>query len=262
MRQGGARDHEIEMEKQKKLKLSADVFDQLSCPMEKEKQIVALLLTGMTAAVEIRCQLDGVVEHALAPELDSTSECNKALESLIQNDAQYLSSKLKRMQRTVLTWHQRAAGAFIFLHPSIYGTGAFSTRISKCASAIGCSWETARKWYSRASAMSESEFLPQWVPIVKLMTWRDAACHFAPDWSKQWNISPEDTVLKQLVPYEGCIKKSKVTFLSKYDTGTTTAGRASVATKNPNTFVTTTISTKNKGRTNGVPANITTRKLF
>ena len=43
---------EIEAEEQKKLKLSAEFFDQLSCPMEHDKQIIALLLTGITAVVE------------------------------------------------------------------------------------------------------------------------------------------------------------------------------------------------------------------
>ena len=71
-------------------------------------QIVTLLLTGMTTATEICSQVNEVVKNSCALEF------NKAIESLIQTNADYISSKLKGMQRTAVSWHQHAAGAYIF----------------------------------------------------------------------------------------------------------------------------------------------------
>ena len=108
IRQDAIKDMKIVPRRQKKLKLSAEIFDRLSCLLEHDKQIVSLLLTGMTAAVEIRSQVNEVVKNSCA------LECNKALESLIQTNADYISSKLRRIQRTVVSWHQCAAGTYFF----------------------------------------------------------------------------------------------------------------------------------------------------
>ena len=44
MRQGGTRDMEIAAEKQKKLEFSAELFGQISCPMEHDKQIITFFV--------------------------------------------------------------------------------------------------------------------------------------------------------------------------------------------------------------------------
>ena len=72
----------------------------------------------------------------------------------------------------MITWHQRAAGGYLFLHPSIYGLGDFDSRTEKVAKALGVATTTVQHWFGLNQKISEP-FMEKWVPITRDMKWKD-----------------------------------------------------------------------------------------
>ena len=218
--------------------------------MVKKLSVVGLVLTGMTAAVELHYAIDSVSLESetrgsgaatRVPFSGSCAECDKALETLIEKSPDAAMSKLKGNRQHHMTVLQRAAGAFLYLHPKIYGMGSSASRLEKVSQALGIHKKTAGRWFSLVNSAS-LVFMQQWVPAVKGMDWRTVSKHFQPAWAEQWDIQPEENVLSRLKPYEDRIRDTEETFISKHTPGTTTAGRKSMAKNNPNVFVTKTTS--------------------
>ena len=58
-------------------------------------------------------------------------ECDRALYEIVAKKPVAMKAELKGLQYNTRTWEHRAAGAFLFLHPGIYGQGSFSERTEK-----------------------------------------------------------------------------------------------------------------------------------
>ena len=184
----GTTDAEREEAKAKTVKLAtgkiaASMFhDALTCPMEvgRDKQLVHLLLHSMAAAAEVRALAAGVPlthPNTIAVNSDddevavigmttqklsgSVAECDRALEELIWKEPVEMKATLKGLQQNHLTWEHRAAGAFLFLHPGIYGQGSFYGRTEKVAAALDVYPTTVRKWFSLRSRKDRLPRVPE-----------------------------------------------------------------------------------------------------
>ena len=166
----------------------------------------------------------------------TVAECYAALDARVAKEPEEMVCVLKGLKRNTLTWEHRAMGAFIFLHPAIYGEGDMTSRIESVGKALGVERRTVTSWFSLHD-ISCKKNTEKWLPLVKEMTWEDVSKCFAPCWAKQWNLDASATVKDRLGLYEQHIKGSKATFLSKHTPGTTTAGRKSAARRDSNTFV-------------------------
>ncbi|KAL7539007.1 hypothetical protein ACHAWF_006267 [Thalassiosira exigua] len=129
-------------------------------------------------------------------------------------------------------------GAFMYLHPSIYGDVSLgsASRAKKVAAALGVEAVTLQKWFSLGNKESKG-YIEKWLPIVDNITWADVATGLSSTWVEQWKIDPTATAKDQLGRYKEHIKGSKKTWLSRYTPETTTAKRKSVARNDSNTSV-------------------------
>ena len=193
----GTADAKREEAKAKKVKVTAAkvtasiVHDELMCRMEmgRDRQLVHLLLHGMTAAVEVRSLIAGVpMTHPNVISVDSDDdkiavmgtttpkllsgtvvECDRALYEIVAKKPVAMKAELKGLQYNTRTWEHRAAGAFLFLHPGIYGQSSFSERTEKVGAAIGVEAITLRPWFSLHNKQSK-ENTERWPFLVKNMT--------------------------------------------------------------------------------------------
>ena len=169
---------------------AADAATRLSnentCPLEKEmeRHIIGLLLKGATAAVAMRCAIDEsqqqsipdneviVVTRPTANLSGNVAECDKALEKLIIAKPAEIKAVLNGLQKKTITWEHRAMGAFLFLHPRIYGDVSldYTTRAANVAAALGVHAHTLERWFSLQNKDSKP-FIEKWLPIVDNMTW-------------------------------------------------------------------------------------------
>jgi hypothetical protein len=189
----------------------------------------------MCAVVEMRAKMDmpqGYFEYE-KPLSAGVQDC---IQALVQMKPSELKSILHGTWRKTVSWHHRAAGAFLYLHPLINGKGGINHRFDKVSKVLGVDACTFQKWFSLHDAGSKGH-MEKWVPLVKEMKWTDVAEFFAPDWVTQWAVPGGDTVLDQLGPYEKHIEVTQVTILSKYSPETTTAGRTAAARNDANTFI-------------------------
>ena len=150
---GGIYDAEQGEAKVKKVKLAAAeaaasiMHNVVMCPleMERDSQIVGLLLQPMVAAVEVQSV---AADAPLVPLMGSSAECDRALEILVSKEPVEMKPVLKGLQKSHITWEQRAVGAFLFLHPEICGKGCFMSRATKLAAALGVATVTSTRWFS------------------------------------------------------------------------------------------------------------------
>ena len=77
------------------------------------------------------------------------TECDAALEFLIVETSVEMKQILTGLQQTI-TWRVRAGGAFLYLHPGIYGDASCNQvwRLEKVAAALGVSVDAVRRWFS------------------------------------------------------------------------------------------------------------------
>jgi hypothetical protein len=232
-------DIEKERAKEKRIKIAADLYDAIMVPVENPDVQVQLTMAGLIAAVERRAGIEGV--DLVAAERVETGggllECDAALDALVDVSPDTVEAALKGTQKNIVNWKHRAAGAFLFLHPGIYGEGDFVTRTRKVAGALGVEHKTLGKWLSLKNEASMS-YIEKWLPIVENMTWKDAAGSFKSDWAEQWMVRDDEKISEDLLaPYKDRVKGSKTTFLSKYTPGTTTSGRKSTAKNDKSTII-------------------------
>ena len=235
----GLYDEVVHAEKHKKVKVAEDFFGKLEAPLMRTE--ISALLEGMTAAVELRAQMEPVdgaepAKGVRAPLSGTVVECERAAQIMIAKEPERVEIALKGMARKVLSWHERAAGAFLYLHPHIYGRLDSRTKCEKVAAALGVGCDAVRQWYSLHDKKSEKH-IKIWVPLVNDMQWKDVAGCFNKRFVAQWNIADDEVVTEQLAPYEAHISGTQMTILSKFTPGTTTAGRKSAAKSNANTVV-------------------------
>ena len=215
---------------------TSDLYRAVNCPLlvGRETQQLSVILQGLVAAVEVRSLVQGV---STKPKISGTvTECDEALAALVIKDPVGMNKAMKGLSRNVLSWVNRAAGAFIFLHPAIYGEGDLNSRLEKVATAIGAGKTSVARWFSLQNYESKS-MIEKWLPLVENMAWGDVSKCFAPSWVKQWNLDATATVKEQLKVYEQHVKGSVNTYLSKFTPGTKTAGRKSKAKRDGNTLV-------------------------
>ena len=233
-RSAGTYDEEWQMQKAKKMKIANDFFDMVNAPLVRTD--VCALLEGMCAAVEFRKEMDDAEPTKVRAKLSgSVAESEKALQIMIAKAPDRVETSLRGASQRVLGWHERSAAAYIFLHLRIYGKLDFNSKVQKVATVLGVNSDTVRKWFSLHDKLS-TQYMESWVPIVKDMTWKQAATHFSSRWAAQWNIPEDEKVVDRMGPYLLQIAGNK-TVLSKFTPGTTTAGRKSAAKRNANTFV-------------------------
>lgn len=240
------RDGEMDLEREgrriQKVKLAAakvvaaSLSDEVECPREegRERQQVDLLLKGIVAAVEVRSRIEDKVRSVDQPKLTgSVAECDAALETLVAEEPIQMKRMVKGLQRTNLPWRVRAGGAFLYLHPDIYGDTRRSQvwRFEKVAATLGVSSDVPRQWFSLQDKGSKP-FIEKWLPLVREMTWKDVAKMFRSDWTEQFKLDDSARVTDQLGVYIQHVRGSVKTFLLKETPNTTNAGRRSMAKKN------------------------------
>ena len=126
---------------------AGNLHDELTCPMKigRDRQKIALLLKGMTAAVKIQCAVnetqqegspdDEVFMEPRANLSGNVAECDGALEKLVVEKPDEVQATLKGLQKRTISWEHRSMGAFLFLHPRIYGNTklSYEYRVMKVA---------------------------------------------------------------------------------------------------------------------------------
>ena len=123
-----------------------------------------------------------------------------------------LTKALRGKQYQVLSWKQRSAGIFMFLHPKVYGSGSFKHRVQKAADSIGVEVNTFQTWVSLCNKKSASK-IPQWLSYVENMEWRTVKLQFTEEWYKQWDILGSDHVKDYLQPYRAHVMRCNRFFL-------------------------------------------------
>jgi hypothetical protein len=143
--QEGAFDEAAGVTKKKKMNLVSELYDKVQCPLKDME--VAYVLNGMCAVVEMRPKMDmphGYFEHD-KPLSTGVQDC---IQALVQLKPSKLKSVLHGTWRKTVSWHHRAAGAFLYLHPLIYGKGGVNHRFDKVSKVLGVDECTVRKWFS------------------------------------------------------------------------------------------------------------------
>ena len=214
--------------------------------------------------MEMRSRFEGVSTAQPSPKLAGTvRECDDALGALVTEEPAKMKSMLKGLQRANVTWEQRAAGAFLYLQPNIYGNKSCSRswRLTMVAAALGVDERSLEGWFSLQNNRSK-EYTSKWLSLVKGMTWKDVSAFFKPCWIEQWGLDASETVKDQLGVYEDFIKGSKMSFLSKYTLSTTTAGRKSAASNDKALHVIKTASKRVRRADAGKPHKYIEQETF
>ena len=200
----GAVDAKREEEKAKKIKIvaaevAANIIGEDSlCPfnvVEKDKKTIGLMIQGMLAAVVVQSHTAGVPDtypNAIAIDVDNVTlkpritggvaECDHALNTLVAEKPLEMKAVLKGMSRNTLTWEHRAAGAFLYLHPSIHGVGDTTSRLTKVSAALGVADRTVAKWFSLHDMNSKAN-IEKWLPLVKSINWGKVCTFFESSWA-------------------------------------------------------------------------------
>ena len=186
----------------------------------------------------MRACVEGVSTTQPSPKVSGTvAECDKALKALVAREPVEMRSMMQELYQ-IITWEQRAAGTFLYLHPGIYGEISCSPKwqIDMVAAALGVDEVSVRKWFILQNKQSK-RYVQRWLPLAKGMTRKDLSMCFRLEWTEQWGAGTLATVTDLVGVYEDHIKGSKETFLSKYTPGTPTAGRKASATKGKSTYM-------------------------
>ena len=221
-------DKKRQAEKNEKLSVMSNMLDKRECPLDVA--VISSVLDGLCAAVQLRLKLasEDVVMGASPDHIGTVQECDDAAECVAQEETKRTKGSLRGLSKRTITHEHRAAGAFLLLHPKIYGEGAWVYRVTRVAFALGVSHLTCTNWYSLTQKRSEN-FMRVWVPIVVGMTWKDVSSMFASDWVAQFDIPDGATVKEYLRPYQKHIAKTQTTILSKWDPNTSSSGRRAAA---------------------------------
>lgn len=150
-RRKGTVDELLRADKAKKMKLVSNLIDKAAVPLKamKDYSDVSQTLAGMVAVVVHRSKVDDEKKKNLPQFNEYTQvELDDALLGMDTDELKEVSAVLLGNARNVITWHHRAAAAFLYLHPAIYGAGDVNYRIEKCAKAVGVSSVTFRSWTS------------------------------------------------------------------------------------------------------------------
>jgi len=236
-----AHEQVLRQKKEEQMKVMEEYVDMTTTPLVRSE--CAAVLHGIIVAVEVRSELNtGVVVDLTAGEHTNRAararkECDEAMRTAIGRNSSRVKVALRGTARRVVTMNEKAATAYLCLHPKIYGTLDLTNRIVKAAAAIGVTSSAVSKWVSLNNQKCYENALI-WVSMVEGMTWKDVAKQFSADWANQWSIEPEEKVPpSQLQPYKIHIAKAQTTIdgshaptvLSKYSSGTTASSRKSAA---------------------------------
>ena len=100
-------------------------------------------------------------------------------------------------------------------------------RAALAAQSIGVRRHSTKTCFSIGNNKSRL-YMEKWVPLVREMTWNNAAGHFSPEWTSQWDIGEDELVPdNNLSPYEKHKMGGRKIFLLKFNADTSTSGRKS-----------------------------------
>ena len=96
----------------------------------------------------MRDRVEEVLTAQTSPKVaGSVAGCDKSLGALVAEEPVKMRSMLKGLKQSLVTWKQRAARAFLCLHPDIYGDTSCSPQwqMEMIATALGVDEQSLRK---------------------------------------------------------------------------------------------------------------------
>ena len=156
------------------------------------KMEIVLMLAGMVDVVKVFQKMETPTKPS-STELFSgggITSCNKALLRLSPVER---TAVLKGTTGKLIRWHKRAARAYLFLYPKIYGLGSMKEQAASVARALGVGRHATKTWFSLSNNKSRF-YMEKWVPLVREIFWKGAAGDFPPDWTSQWGIGEDKLI--------------------------------------------------------------------
>ena len=134
---------------------------------------IASMLDGMAAVVKLRQNMETPTKP-YSTELFYGWGLDSCDKDLLRLGPVERTAFLKGTMRKLIRSHERAAGAYLFLHPNIYGLGSMKERAALVARDLCFGRHTTKTWFSLCEHKSRS-YMEKWVPLVRETTWKDAA---------------------------------------------------------------------------------------
>ena len=223
------------------------------------KMDIVSMLDGMVSVVKLRQYME-IPTKPSSTKLFSDGGLGSCDKALLRLGPVERTAVLKGTTRKLIRWHERAAGDYLFLHPNIYGLGSMKERAALVARVFGVGRHMTKTCFSLGDKKLRS-YMEKWVLLVRYMTWKDAAGHFPPESTSQWDIGEEKLIPNNhLLPYEKYILGSRQILLSKFNAYTSTSGRKSAAKAVADTFFLKTNSFKLQKMTSAKGENINSRR--
>ena len=171
-------DHANREDKEKKMNMASNFIGKTTGTPLLNMEI-ASMLAGMVVVVKLFQNMETPTKPSSA-ELFSGGGLDSCDKALLRLGSVERTAVLKGTTRKLIWWHERAAGAYLFLNPNIYGLGSMKERVALVARALGVGRHTTKTWFSLGDNKS-CLYMEKWVPLVREMTWKDSAGYFSPD---------------------------------------------------------------------------------
>ena len=215
---------------EKKIKTEVKLFEQnirlQNASILREKKEEALDKAAKQAADELTAEMatwslssPPAVGKIPKPQVQATRPTSRtAIRTTVE---------LRGHQFKCLTWKDRAAGIFLFLHPQIFGSLPEDQAIVQAATVLGVEAQTMRKWAILENKSSHNH-IPKWYPFLKKLTWGEVKKSCRSDFCNSFSIPESSNVNNQLKKHQEVAEGSMKKFVSHF-TGGSAKGRKKLA---------------------------------
>ena len=129
------------------------------------KMEIASVLDGMVDVVKLLQNVETPTKPS-STEMFSGGGLNSCDRSLLQLGPVERTSTLKGKTRNLIRWHKCSSGAYLFMHPRIYGLGSMKEQADSVARVLGVGRHTTKLWFSIGDKKLRL-YIEKWVPFVR-----------------------------------------------------------------------------------------------